>query len=207
MAGGVGDLLCFLKLRNVSAELVDGMGLFLDAVLVLGKCFLAFLRHLPLWVQSLGVFHGPVGSRWNFFLNCVALFCRLIALGTGARCAHKFLPHLEQGLSCSLGHSVRPMDHAPCDCGLLAVVSLFFNRSGAFAHILEIKETTIGVGVGLSLHHFDSVLVVVAVPVNRAGTDDGLLLLMVLQDLLILEIHHDLLLVIKHLLTRPILIS
>lgn len=59
--------------------------------------------------------------------------------------------------------------------------------------------------MGLGLHHLKGHLVVMAVTVHWAGPDHELLLLMVFDQLFILNFHHDLALVIEHLLAGSVL--
>lgn len=59
--------------------------------------------------------------------------------------------------------------------------------------------------MGLSLHHLKGHFVVVTVAVDGAGPYHELLLLVVLDQLFVLHFHHDLALVVEHLLAGPVL--
>lgn len=102
---------------------------------------------------------------------------------------------------------MRTVDHAPRYRRLLVEIRLFLGVAGVLGHVLEIQKAAEGVRVSLGLHHLERELVVLSVTVDRAGPDHELLLLVRLHELLVLQLHHDLSLVVEHLLTRSVLVG
>lgn len=71
--------------------------------------------------------------------------------------------------------TVGTMNHASSDRSLLLVVDALFHRLGSLGHVLEVQVATKGVCMGLCLHHFQRMLVLITFPMDWARPNHHLL--------------------------------
>ena len=93
-------------------------------------------------------------------------------------------------------NAVRSMDHTTCYTLLMSVVCSLLWSLSIFSHMLEIKEATMSISMGLCLHHFKCLFILVTLSVHWTSPYHHLLILMTPLTLHILLVLHILIMII-----------
>lgn len=93
-------------------------------------------------------------------------------------------------------NSMWSMNHASSNTLLMSVISSLFWRFSVLGLVLEISEATVSISMGLRLHHFKSLFILVTLSMNRTSPYHHLLILMISLTLHILLVLHILIMII-----------